>query len=110
MKKSVQKTLVISAAAAMSLNLAIPAITVNASTVDELYKAACLKEELELEMIAIPWLDANKKFEYTLKRSGETMQFVTKSISVSFAQGTMSVNAVKFYQDDPDGIKVKGLV
>jgi len=61
-----------------------------------------LQDKISLEMLDIPWLDVNTKIEYTSYITGETSQYIVKSISGSATGGTMSVEAIKFYPLYPD--------
>lgn len=61
-----------------------------------------LQDRISLEMLDIPWLDVNVKFEYTSYITGQTAQYIVKSISGSATGGTMTVEAIKFYPLYPD--------
>lgn len=56
-----------------------------------------LQDNVELEMILIPWIDVNQKIEYTSPTSGEVVTLVTQTISFDFANWTMTVKGSKFY-------------
>ena len=56
-----------------------------------------LQDNVELEMIAIPWIDVNQKIRYTSPTTGELITLVTQSISFDFSNWTMNVKASKFY-------------
>lgn len=62
----------------------------------ELYLHCRMEDTLTLTMIPIYWLDVNKKISYTY--NGTTLTYVTKAINVDLSpQGTMTVNAIRFY-------------
>lgn len=62
----------------------------------ENWKTTDLLDTVELEMIAIPWLDVNQKIRYTSNITNQTEEYLTKNISLSLTDGTMSVSLVKF--------------
>lgn len=66
------------------------------------WKATRLNDGLELTMIDIPWLDVNQKIEYTPYQTGETAQWIIKSISSTPTSGVMTVTLIKFYPLYPD--------
>ena len=63
----------------------------------ENYIACRLQDEIELEMILIPWMDINNKIQYHSPISGDLMTYIVKSISYDFSDWTMTVIANKFY-------------
>lgn len=63
----------------------------------ETWLSTRLEEQTEFPMIAVPWLDVNQKIEYTSMRTGETKQYITKSISCQIMTGVMQVQAIQFY-------------
>lgn len=67
----------------------------------ELYKTSRLTDSITLNIVTIPWLDVNKKVEYTSIRSGETKQYIIKSITKSLSSGTSTVNMVSYYPEYP---------
>lgn len=63
----------------------------------ENYLACRLNDEVELEMILIPWMDINNKIQYHSPISGDLTTWLVKSISYDFSNWTMTVKANKFY-------------
>jgi len=66
-----------------------------------------LQDGMTLEMMGIPWLDVNQKFNYTANSTGETAQYITKSINWSLKNGRQTVQCVKFYPLYPGIINSK---
>lgn len=56
-----------------------------------------LQDNVELEMVLLPWMDVNLKIQYTSPTSGEEMTLITQSVSFDFAKWTMTVKGSKFY-------------
>ncbi|MDD4474220.1 MAG: DUF5048 domain-containing protein [Eubacteriales bacterium] len=67
----------------------------------ELYKSARLTDGLTLTFAYIPWLDVNRKIEYTSNSSGEKKQYLIKNITTSFASGDCTVSLTTYYPDYP---------
>ena len=63
----------------------------------EAYKATILQETVTLNSILIPWIDVNKKIEYTSKRNGATKIFLAKNINFDISQWTMNITMYEFY-------------
>lgn len=63
----------------------------------ETWKSTYLKDERSLNMLYIPFLDVNQKVSYKSKMTGNIEVDIIKKISISFMDGTMSVDTVKFY-------------
>ena len=63
----------------------------------ENWRTTRLQDEITLDMILIPWLDVNKLIEYTSPMTGEKMKAIVSSISMSPAEGTMSMGLTRFY-------------
>ena len=63
----------------------------------EIYKHTVLSTSLDLEMIAVPWLDVNTKISYIIQKETEEKQYIIKSISGSTTDATMSISCVSFY-------------
>lgn len=68
----------------------------------ENWKTTRMPDDVTIEIIAIPWLDVNKKIKYTSLLTGETEEYIIKNISGSISKGTMTVNMIKFYPLYPD--------
>ena len=67
----------------------------------ELYHACRLQESISLSMIDVPWLDVNWLIEYTSYMTKESKKYVIKDINGSTSSGTMDLNLVAFYDNDP---------
>lgn len=52
---------------------------------------------LNLEMVAIPWLDVNQKIKYTPNGSTTAKTYLTKTISGDFMSDKMTLGIVDFY-------------
>lgn len=63
----------------------------------ENYLACRLQDEIELEMILVPWMDINNKIQYHSPVSGDLMTCLVKAISYDFSDWTMTVKASRFY-------------
>lgn len=63
----------------------------------ENYLACRLQDEIELEMILVPWMDVNNKIQYHSPVSGDLVTYIIKSISYDLSNWTMNVKASKFY-------------
>lgn len=59
--------------------------------------ATRLQDSITLNMIMIPWLEVNKKIEYTSNVTNRTDQYIIKSINRNLSNWTMSVQMIKFY-------------
>ena len=56
----------------------------------EIYNHTVLSSSLDLDLVAVPWLDVNQKISYVLQGEGEEKQYIIKSISGSTTEATMS--------------------
>jgi len=56
-----------------------------------------LNDEIEVEMILIPWMDLNQKIEYTSPVTEEVETWIVQEIKYDFKTWTMTVTANKFY-------------
>lgn len=65
----------------------------------ETYKTTALMDTVDLTMVIIPWLNVNEKVEYRSKITGNTEQYIIKSISWSTLDGTMTLNMYRFLED-----------
>lgn len=62
------------------------------------YQTTALLDTITLETLIIPWLDVNQKISYTSKETGETNQYLIKSLSWSSLGGTMTMTLYKFLE------------
>lgn len=68
----------------------------------ELWQHTNLNDTITLTCVPIPWLDVNIKVQYTSQRSGETHEYIIKSISFGLAAGdNMSITMSRFYPEWP---------
>lgn len=65
----------------------------------ETYQTCAMRDDINLTMVIVPWLEVNQKVEYTSKLTGNTNQYIIKSISWSTLDGTMTMNMYKFRED-----------
>lgn len=65
----------------------------------ELYKSTKLQNTIGLTMIYVPWLDVNMKISYTSKNSGETYEYLVKSISSNTNEFTMTIDLVQVFKE-----------
>lgn len=63
----------------------------------ENWKSARLCDRISLQMILIPWLDVNQKFEFQPEGTDSVHQYIIKDISLDILACTMSISAVRFY-------------
>lgn len=63
----------------------------------EIYNHTVLSNTLDLDLVAIPWLDVNQKISYIAQNENEEKQYIIKSISGSTTDANMSVSCVSFY-------------
>lgn len=67
----------------------------------ELYHACRLQENMNINMIDIPWLDVNWLIEYQSYTTKDIKKYVTKQITGSTTSGIIDVSMVLFYDQDP---------
>lgn len=65
----------------------------------ELYNATNKQINLNLNTLAIPWLDVNMLIEFTLNSNQKTDKFIINNISCNFAEMTMNITANKYYAE-----------
>ena len=65
----------------------------------ETYYTTAMMDTVTLNTIIIPWLEPNTKVEYASKTSGNTEQYIIKSVSWSTFDGTMQLTMYKFIED-----------
>lgn len=63
----------------------------------EIYNHTVLSNTLNLDLVAIPWLDVNQKISYIIQGDQVEKQYIVKSISGSTTDASMSINCVSFY-------------
>lgn len=63
----------------------------------ENWKTTVLTDTVSMQLIAVPWLDVNKKIEHKLDLRKESAQYIIKSISADVMSGTMDVEMINFY-------------
>lgn len=69
----------------------------------ELWKRTRLEDTITLTCIPIPWLNVNQLVEYTSHESGETHQYIIKSITTDYNEtGTQTIVMSRYYPLYPD--------
>ena len=69
----------------------------------ELWKRTRLEDMITLTCVPIPWLDVNQLVEYTSHESGETHQYIIKSITTDYNEtGTQTIVMSRYYPLYPD--------
>lgn len=69
----------------------------------ELWKRTRLEDTITLTCVPIPWLDVNQLVEYTSHESGETHQYIIKSITTDYNEtGTQTIVMSRYYPLYPD--------
>lgn len=63
----------------------------------ELYQYAHSHETLDLNIIAVPWLDVNDIIEYKPITETEIHQYIIKNISVNYSEFTMTLSLQRYY-------------
>jgi hypothetical protein len=64
----------------------------------ETWKSARVGSTITLESVYIPWLQGNEKIQFTSSDTGETKQWVVKSINTSYPHSTMSLVLEEFQE------------
>lgn len=67
----------------------------------ELYLAARINDTISIQTVLLPWLDVNLKVTYTSQETGETHDYLTKSISFDAGNGVMDISMMRFYPQYP---------
>lgn len=62
------------------------------------YQTTAMRDTITADFILIPWMDVNRKIEYTSKTTGKTDQYIIKSFSWSTLDGTMSIVLYRFLE------------
>ena len=69
----------------------------------ENYLKCRVNTDVELTTVLIPFIDVNKKIEYTSPITGETHQYLVKSVNMDVAGFTMTMQLARFYNYYPTG-------
>ena len=56
-----------------------------------------LQTDTEIECLLVPWMDVNKKIEYTSPVTGIARQYMVKEVTMNHAEFTMSLKLSRFY-------------
>lgn len=67
----------------------------------ENYLKARLNTTVELKTILIPWIDVNKKIQYTSPKTGDVLQYMIKEVSMNPTEFTMTMKLTRFYNAYP---------
>lgn len=67
----------------------------------ENYCKARLSTDVILTTVLIPWIDVNKKIEYTSPKTGEVHQYIVKSVDMNPTEFTMTLQLSRFYNAYP---------
>lgn len=62
------------------------------------YTTTAMMDTITLTTLVIPWLEVNKKIEYTPQYNGVTNQYIIKSINWNTGNGTMTMTLYKFLE------------
>ena len=62
------------------------------------YQTTAMMDTITLSLVTIPWLDVNQKITYTSHETGETNQYIIKSMSWSSLDGTMNMTLYRFLE------------
>lgn len=64
----------------------------------EIYQRSRLNDNISMETIPIPWMDANIVVSHRFGQKQEPSKYIVKSFSVDYATGgTMTINAISWY-------------
>ena len=64
----------------------------------EIYQRSRLNDSISMEIIPIPWMDANIVISHRFGQKQEPSKYIVKSFSVDYATGgTMTINAITWY-------------
>lgn len=63
----------------------------------ENWKKTRLNDGVTLTSVLIPFMEVNKKIEYTSPRTGEKRAYLVKQITMDFASSTMTLELSRFY-------------
>lgn len=67
----------------------------------ENYVKARLNTAVVLKTVLIPWIDVNKKIQYTSPKTGEIHQYLVQEVDMNPAEFTMTMKLVRFYNAYP---------
>ncbi|WP_143322486.1 DUF5048 domain-containing protein [Clostridium sp. HBUAS56010] len=62
------------------------------------YQTTAMMDTITLTMVVIPWLEVNKKIEYSPKYNNLKNQYIVKNLSWNSGDGTMTVTLFKFLE------------
>lgn len=68
----------------------------------ENYLKCRMNTDVELTTILIPFIDVNKKIEYKSPITGETHQYIVKSVNMDISAFTMTMKLARFYNYYPN--------
>ena len=64
----------------------------------EIYQRSRLNDSISMEIMPIPWMDANIVVSHRFGQKQEPSKYIVKSFSVDYATGgTMTINAISWY-------------
>ena len=63
--------------------------------------ASRFTDSVTLSCVIIPFLEVNKKIQYKKLSDNSVDDYIVKTISYSFTEGTMTITMCKFYELDP---------
>ncbi|MEG0899802.1 MAG: DUF5048 domain-containing protein [Oscillospiraceae bacterium] len=63
----------------------------------ECWLATNLTDTINLNLILVPWLKVNQKIRYLSRAQNEEYDYIIKRISKNFSEGTVTVEAMRFY-------------
>lgn len=69
----------------------------------ENYLKCRMNTDVELTTVLIPFIDVNKKIEYTSPITGLVHQYIVKSVNMDIANFTMTMKLARFYNFYPKG-------
>lgn len=65
----------------------------------EMYQAINRQINLNLNCLAVPWLDVNMLIEFTSNSNNKTDRYIINNISANYADYTMTISANKYYAE-----------
>ena len=69
----------------------------------ENYLKCRMNTDVELTTVLIPFIDVNKKIEYTSPITGRVHQYIVKSVNMDITNFTMTMKLARFYNYYPKG-------
>lgn len=67
----------------------------------ENYIKTRLNTDVTLKTVLIPWIDVNKKIQYTSPKTGEVQQYLVRSVDMNPNDFTMTMKLTRFYNAYP---------